>query len=178
MRDGRLALAALANLLLCVIGACEVPVEPVGAQPAVQSTSHRSNFNFTVSIAPANAAVKKGESVVVVITVSLLKGPAENVVLSLSDLPPETTFTLNPPSGKPSFTSILVITTSPETPSGTYHLTITCKNGNSTRTIQLSLTVLEHPWSAEIILIMAFLLLVSAGVAALVISARKQPKLN
>jgi len=157
-----------------MVGACGMLVESAGAQPIAQPVNPQSKFNFTISIAPTNAAVKKGESVVVLVTVNLIEGPPENVTLTLSGLPPETTFTFNPPSSRPSFTSTLVITTSPKTPSGTFHLTITCKNGNLTRTVHLPLTVLERPWSAENIILIAFLLVVAAGIAALFISARRR----
>ena len=75
------------------------------------------------------------------ITVNLLSGTTETVMLSASDLPLGVSAIFNPSSGTPSFTSTLTITASITSPTGSHVITVTGSGDGKTRATQFTLTI-------------------------------------
>ena len=98
-------------------------------------------FDFAVEPTLGSQSVKAGETATFTINVRLISGTAEAVTLSLIGNPDYSTYTFNPSSGNPSFSSSLRISTSTSTPPGTYALTITGQDGDITRSAIVELFV-------------------------------------
>jgi VCBS repeat-containing protein len=98
-------------------------------------------FDFSISISPSTRTIKVGKSTTYSITVSLLSGTTQTVTLSLSGQHSTMSYSLNPSSGSPTFTSTLTISTTGSTPANTYILTITGTGGGVTRQQQAILVV-------------------------------------
>jgi streptogramin lyase len=106
-------------------------------------------FDFSVSVAaPTTASVTQGQSASFNVVVNLVSGTSQNVTLTASGLPTGATYAFTEPNGKPTFSSTLNIFTSPNTPGGTYPITIT-GTANTSLTHNASqtpvLTVVELP---------------------------------
>ena len=83
-------------------------------------------FDFSVNVAaPTTETVTQGQSTSFSVVVGLVSGTSQNVTLTASGLPTEASYSFTEPSGKPTFGSTLNIFTSPNTPGGTYSITIT-----------------------------------------------------
>jgi len=108
-------------------------------QPAEQP------FDFSISPSPDQQTVTPGGSTTYTITVSLVSGSTQNVVLSLSGAPSGVSTSLNPPSGSPSFNSILSVSTTSSIAPGQYVMTITGTAGAKTRTTNVTLTIGQAP---------------------------------
>jgi VCBS repeat-containing protein len=102
-------------------------------------------FDFSISISPSTRTIKVGESTTYSITVSSLSGTTQTVTLSLSGQHSTMSYSFNPSSGPPTFTSILTISTTGSTPANTYTLTITGTGGGLTRQKQITLIVETPP---------------------------------
>ncbi|GEM_PF-3286609 len=100
-------------------------------------------FDFSLSASPPSQKVEQGGSASYDVQARLESGTPKTVHLSVTGLPPGTTYFFNPESGEPSFSSKLTITTSKETPKGTYMLTIRGESGGKERTITVTLIVEE-----------------------------------
>jgi VCBS repeat-containing protein len=98
-------------------------------------------FNFEISITPPTRTIKAGESTTFSITVSLLSGATQTVMLSLSGQHNTMSYNFNPSSGSPTFTSTLTISTTSSTPANTYTLTITGTGGGITKQQQAILVI-------------------------------------
>jgi len=96
--------------------------------------------DFTLSVGPATASVRRGGIATYAVTVTSTNGFSGSVTLSLSGQPSGSTvtFTPNPSTG----TSTLTVTTSRTGPKGTFTLTITGTSGTlaHTATTRLSVT--------------------------------------
>jgi len=101
-------------------------------------------FDFGLYVSPERREVRQGSSVGYTITVSLISGTAEEVQLSVSGLPEGATYHFDPSSGTPPFPSVLTITVGPNTPPGTYKITIVGTGGGTTRTASITLVVMER----------------------------------
>ncbi|MBS7627931.1 hypothetical protein KEJ36_03845, partial [Candidatus Bathyarchaeota archaeon] len=130
-------------------------------------------FDFIISVYPGNGTVRRGLSIgtQIRIEVILLKGTSQLVNITVSGLPPGTSYVLNLSSGTPPFTSTLNITPGPSTPGGTYHIAVRGVGGGLNKTATYVLTILEpegilpdKPWMS-----MAFVLFVvfAFGVVAI-----------
>ena len=75
------------------------------------------------------------------IQVALCSGPPQNVRLSVSGLPSNSSVSISPSVGSPSLTSICLITTSPTTPVGSYAVTVTGVGGGLTHNTTFTLTI-------------------------------------
>ncbi len=110
------------------------------APPRVQA----ANFDFSISVSPADAAIRPGGATTATVNVTLVSGTAGTVMLSAAKSPnePSITVSLTPNSGTPSpfFTSRLDISTTPTTPDGLYNITIT-GTGTVIRSVKFALTV-------------------------------------
>ena len=83
-------------------------------------------FDFSVSLtAPTSANITQGQSTSFSVVVNLVSGTSQNVTLTASGLPTGASYSFTEPSGKPTFSSTLNVFTSPNTPGGTYPITIT-----------------------------------------------------
>ena len=105
-----------------------------------------SQFDFGLSISPTERTVTPGSSATFTVTVNLVAGSAQNVVLSLSG-PPDmmasgvVSGTFSPSSGNPAYTSVLTLATTSSVSPGSYSLTVTGTGGGKTRTATISLIV-------------------------------------
>ncbi len=98
-------------------------------------------FDFSVSVNPSTGSVAPGGSATPIVTASLLSGSPEPVGFTCTGLPTEGTCTFTPQTCSPTCTSATTISTAPDTPVGTYAITITGSNGTLTRSTTYTLTV-------------------------------------
>ncbi len=98
------------------------------------------NPDFSVTASPASQSVTQGNGTSYTVTVTPSGGFTGTVSLTLSGLPAGATGTFNPAS-LPSGNSMLSITTSSTTPTGTFPLTITGTSGSTTHTASVNLVV-------------------------------------
>ncbi len=94
---------------------------------------------FAISVSPASASVKRGQTASYQVPVAPANGFTASVSLSVAGLPPgsKAEFSPNPADT----TSALSVRTSKSTREGTYSLTITGKYGTLSRTTSATLTV-------------------------------------
>jgi hypothetical protein len=102
-------------------------------------------FDFSISASPNQQTVTPGGSTTYTITVSLVSGSTQNVVLSVSGAPSGVSTSLNPTSGSPSFNSILSVSTTSSVAAGQYVMTITGTAGAKTETTTVTLTIGQAP---------------------------------
>lgn len=105
------------------------------------TTLSSAPFDFSMDIDPQFLLVTQGQSVSSRLTLSVLRGNPEFVLVSALGLPDGVGISFNPVSGILPFTSQISITTSRETSAGTYELTIAGNSSNSVRTAKLFLTI-------------------------------------
>ncbi|MEM3004638.1 MAG: hypothetical protein QXK96_05005, partial [Candidatus Bathyarchaeia archaeon] len=98
-------------------------------------------FDFSVSANPPSLTIKAGETATLTTTASLVSGSPANTALALSGLPAGATFSFNPPTGSPTFTSVLTITTTSTVTPGSYVLTITGTSGSLSKTATVTLSI-------------------------------------
>jgi len=98
---------------------------------------------FDITASPSSNEATQGEAVSFTVDVGLVYATPTAVTLSLSGLPAGATYTFTPLSGDPPFTSTLHVTTSTETPAGTYVLTITGASEGVSRSTPLQLVIKE-----------------------------------
>ena len=98
-------------------------------------------FDFSLDATPNQQTVKAGQSVSFTVAVRLVSGISQPVTLSLSNLPSGVTFSFNPASWNPDFTSALKISTDASMPAGSSVLTITGVGGGKTHTAAIGLVV-------------------------------------
>ena len=106
-----------------------------------------SPFDFDVTI-PQTVEIAQGDSTSYDIKVGLVSGTPETVALSLNGLPSDIRYTIASSSEKPPYTTTLMITTTKETATGTYILTLTGTSGGKTHTATCTLKVNKSslPW--------------------------------
>jgi len=111
-------------------------------------------FEFSVSATPSTRVAVAGESTTFTATATLVSGTTKTVSWSASGLPSGAAYTFTPPSGLPTFSSTLKITTSTTTPPGVYTITIKgtgpCVHGSHSTTVKLKVmnfTVAPTPFS-------------------------------
>jgi len=98
-------------------------------------------LDFSVSVSPSSQTVAAGGSTSHTVTVTYLAGPPGTVYLTLDLSPSVGVYAFTPPSGTPTFTSTLTITTLSTALPGTYTLNITATGYPMTKTTTLTLTV-------------------------------------
>jgi hypothetical protein len=131
-------------------------------------------FNFTIAVTSSNISVVKGGSFSIAVDVVILRGEAQEVSFSLSGLPAGATYVLNPPSGKPPFTSRLTITVPEEAPAGTYLVTLRGVGGGLSRTVTFRLSVAEPDKDMRPLLLLAAILMGTAVIIVVVVKLRKR----
>ncbi len=99
--------------------------------------------DFGIAVSPASRTVIQGGSTTYDVSISPSGDFADPVALTVDGLPADATasFSPNPVTGSPAWTSNLSVTTAAMTPTGTYPLTITGTDGTLTRTATASLVV-------------------------------------
>jgi len=103
-------------------------------------------FDFSVSATPNAVTVSQGQLANYTVNVNLVSGTAVPVSLTVSPSPPSgVTFSFNPSSGTPTFSSTLSVGTTGSTATGTYPLTISATGGGVTRTATINLIVSALP---------------------------------
>ena len=91
-------------------------------------------FDFSVGVNPSNSIITQpGNSAQTTVTVSLLGGNSQNIVLSQTGCPPSSTCNFNPGSGNPTYISNLTVTTGLATSAGTYNINVTGTGDGKTR---------------------------------------------
>jgi hypothetical protein len=97
--------------------------------------------SFTIYPSPATQTVKRGASTTYTAVVTPQNGFNGMVTFSVSGLPANTTGTFNPTSITGSGNSVLTVSTTKQTPSGTFKLTIIGTSGGFSASTTLSLKV-------------------------------------
>ena len=105
--------------------------------------------DFTLSVSPASQTVNQGQNIGYGVTVSSSGGFKAIVAMSVSGLPAGTTASLNPSSVQGSGLVSLSITTSFDTPAGTYTFTITGASGPLVHTTTGTLVVIAPDFSVS-----------------------------
>ena len=104
-------------------------------------------FDFSISVMDTTLTVSPGNSVVTTVTVYLEKGTAQPVTLKVGTTHTELLKTikvsLSKITGNPNFASDLTIITSPDTPQGTFTITVVGEGDGITRNKQLTLVIGE-----------------------------------
>jgi hypothetical protein len=133
-------------------------------------------FDFAVSAVPSSVTMPKGGGLTISVKVERVRGTAETVRLSVSNLPEGAAFSIRPDCGQPPFSSMLTITASEGTPTGTYRIVVEASSGNLTRTAQVTLTVLEaeRSPSSELIILATFIIVIVAAFVGIFIESRRR----
>ncbi len=98
-------------------------------------------FDFELTASPDSLTIKAGDTASFTVTAGLQAGTPSDVILSISDLPGGATSAFNPNKGKPTFSSNLIINTSPDIAQGTHILNIKGVGGGLTKTTAVKLTI-------------------------------------
>ncbi len=113
---------------------------------SVDATALVNNWisDFTIAAAQAPLSAAQGASVATTITMAVSGGFNGSVSLSASGLPAGATADFNPASiaAPGSGSSTLTLTAGPQTPAGTYNVTITGTSGGTIHTSTISFTVI------------------------------------
>lgn len=114
------------------------PPPPLGeAQPPPPPAGEA--FDFYVTAVPTEQTVQS--PVTYAVTVDVTAGTPQPVQLDLTGAPPGVSYYFSPPSGIPSFTSTLTVTTASTVPAGSYPLTISASSAETVRYKPLTLKV-------------------------------------
>ena len=102
-----------------------------------------SNPNFAVSVSPASMSVQQGASASSTITSTVSGGFNSVVSFAATGVPAGTTAAFNPAviASPGSGSSVLTISATPVTTTGTYPITITASGGGLVRTATISVTI-------------------------------------
>jgi photosystem II stability/assembly factor-like uncharacterized protein len=106
---------------------------------------HYSDFDFVIDALPPSRTIAAGSSTTYLIGAVLIGGVAQSVSLSVSGLPAGASHSFSYGAGNPSFLSLLTVTTSPTTPTGSYTLTIWGSGGGLTRSFAVTLVITAGP---------------------------------
>jgi len=119
------------------IGTCM----PAGSIPKMRHGGGNCPFNFVLSLSQGNLTQVRGSTNLNQLSVNLISGVSIPVSVSAQAVPPGATILFAPANGKPSFSSIITVATSPETPIGQFNITILATGGGLEKSAILSLTV-------------------------------------
>ena len=104
-------------------------------------------LDFTLASSTSMITVKQGEKATLTIDIQQVEGFQDVVTLTVSGLPNGATYTFNPSSGIPPFTSSLVVETSSSISVGNYSVTIHGSGGGKTHSITVGLNVEKNEYS-------------------------------
>lgn len=102
-------------------------------------------FDFSMAASPAIQPVTIGNSTSFAVGTILIQSESKVVVLTISGLPTYVSASFNPASNYPPFNSALTVTTSSNTPTGSYILGITGSAGTVSHYVQVTLQVNPVP---------------------------------
>jgi Zn-dependent metalloprotease len=108
---------------------------------AGNDTACPAGNDFSVTAAPASAAVDPGSSATATVSTAVTNGSAQTVTFSASGLPTGATATFSPASVTAGGTSTVTIATSASTPAGTYSVSLNGAGASVTRSATFALTV-------------------------------------
>jgi hypothetical protein len=91
-------------------------------------------FDFSLATSPSSLTVKAGETATFTVAVKLVSGSPSSTILSVTGQPSGAEPVFSPAQGFPFYSSILTISTTPDTATGTYALTLTASSGVLSRT--------------------------------------------
>ncbi|MEM2780472.1 MAG: hypothetical protein QW791_06345 [Candidatus Bathyarchaeia archaeon] len=100
-----------------------------------------AQFDYRLMVDPSFGFVEAGRTVSINVTVELVSGFPQPVTLDVLELPSGVSCSFKPNSQNPPFISKLSITTSLNTPTGGYNITICGQGGEITRYINVTLIV-------------------------------------
>ena len=100
-----------------------------------------AQFGFEVLVSPTERTITPGSSASYTVSVNLLSGSAQSVILSLSGKPGGVTETFSPSSGSPTFSSSLTLSVASSVSPGSYSMTVTGNGGGRTHEATIKLTV-------------------------------------
>lgn len=128
--------------------------------------------DFSLTASPSTITVKQGDKAVFTVDVQQVEGFNDVVTFVASGLPNGATYTFSPTSGKPEFSSTLVIETSVSTPEGNYTITIDGSGGGKTHSTTVTLSVKKNelpiPGLSQIVSNPTYLVLLIAAIVAIV----------
>lgn len=101
----------------------------------------KERFEFQVNATPFEATVIQGDTAEFDINIDLVSGEAEKVMLTISNLPEHTTYTLSKNMGTPPFNSKLTIYTTSKTPVHKYTIPLLASDGGLNYTASMTLNV-------------------------------------
>ncbi len=113
----------------------------VAAQPPASPPPPPPTFGFSVGVTPSSASVTQGGTAAATVSLSLTSGTAQPVTLSAAGLPQGASAPFSPSSCTPGCSSTMTITTSSDTPPGTYSVILTASGGGQTESAAFTLTV-------------------------------------
>ncbi|MEM3018718.1 MAG: zinc dependent phospholipase C family protein [Candidatus Bathyarchaeia archaeon] len=145
----------------------------ISGAPAFVNAKFSRVFDFIIFVDPRNGTLRKGVSISLQARIEtiLLSGTSQPIDITISGLPPGTSYLLNASSGSPPFTSLLNITIGPSTPAGTYCITVRGMGGGLNKTATYVLTVLEPEGMLldQPCLSLAMLIVLAFGIVATVL---------
>ena len=108
----------------------------------VESAQPPPGFDFDIRVDPSAVSLKPGDSALCGISVGLVTGPAQEVSLMYT-IPPVTgvSASISTAKGTPPFNLMLKMSTTPQTPPGTYTINVVGSSGSLQRTATVTLTV-------------------------------------
>ncbi|HDJ89230.1 MAG TPA: hypothetical protein ENG40_00860 [Thermoprotei archaeon] len=139
-------------------------------------------FDFNLSVSPSSKNVYQGESVSFTVSITLISGNSRNIYLSLSNVSSGISYTFNPSSGRPPFTSTLTIHVSENTNPQKYILNVLAKNSVREKYFNIELNVIKKegsPTSEDFIMevifyIIPIVFIVIVSIILLIIFTRKR----
>src|SRR5438093_10236597 len=106
------------------------------------ASSRSCSFDYKISLSQTSASLVQGTSISLTVSVSLTRGVAGPIDLSLSQIPDGLKLGLNPSSGEPPFDSQLSISAGPVSPIGSFTIIVTGSSPTAgVRSASLSLIV-------------------------------------
>jgi hypothetical protein len=108
---------------------------------SVQATLQVSAPDFDLSLAPSLRSVAVGESAQYTAYLTATDGFSDSVALAVGGLPAHTSYTWSANPVTPTTSTILTITTTPDTPTGLHTFTVTGTAGSLVHSVQATLQV-------------------------------------
>jgi hypothetical protein len=115
-----------------------------GGASGNRGSSRICSFDYSISLSQTSASLVQGTNITLTVSVSLSRGVAGPVDLSLGQIPDGLKVSLNPSSGEPPFYSQLSISAGPVSPIGSFRIVVTGSSPTAgTHRASLSLTVTQ-----------------------------------
>ena len=102
-------------------------------------------YLFQVSVSPSLQTIQPGQTATFSVNVTLSSGAPQPLQLSLLNTPLGVTPSFTPQTQNPPFNSILKLTTTNSTPTGTFSMTVQALSGGENQTAQITLKIQSAP---------------------------------